>query len=148
MDDQSPIVKLSEHLIAQPSRLGYLVLGQLEDPSSNPTSLLSVDNSLDKALDRFWRLEGSESAAPCSAEDSQVEQLYATTTTRDADGWYVVRLPFRDDAVPLVENQRDPVKHFLRVEQKLEKDPPVHKATPVCCPKQRSLPNTTCFRTL
>lgn len=123
LSSTEPSIKLYDNLIAQPSELGYLLLGQAPNSSLATTSLISVDDSLNDALERFWKIEESDTPVAFSPKEAKVEEFYSETTYRESDGRYVVRLPFDDDAVPLVENQRSPLLHFLRIEKQLEKDP-------------------------
>lgn len=114
---------VQEHVIAQPSELGYLLLGQIPVSTSFPLALLSMEESMEATLDRLWKSEEDPPAKPyLTQEEIQAEEYFVTTTTRHNDGKYVVRLPFR--TVPqLSANRRDPLAHFLRVEARLQKDP-------------------------
>lgn len=50
---------------------------------------------LDRAIRRFWETEELPRAVPATADDDQCEQHFQKTHTRDSDGRYVMRLPFK-----------------------------------------------------
>ncbi|CAO4375216.1 unnamed protein product [Caenorhabditis nigoni] len=54
------------------------------------------DDELCQQLQRFWELEtiGIQDINPHSKSETEANQIFETTTTRNPDGRYVVRLPF------------------------------------------------------
>ncbi|KAL1460507.1 hypothetical protein WDU94_012484 [Cyamophila willieti] len=63
--------------------------------SSNP-----ADVSLDEQLKRFWEIDNVKVDIPVSSDDLQCEEHFQTTHYRESDGTYVVRLPFRQQPPP------------------------------------------------
>ncbi|XP_063831745.1 uncharacterized protein LOC135080954 [Ostrinia nubilalis] len=92
--------------VAQNTKLGWILSGMApsEAVDSSPICLHNtvicmntcVSND-DDMLKKFWELESESKLEPklLSEEEQACENLYAATTTRDADGRYVVKLPFR-----------------------------------------------------
>ncbi|XP_055633267.1 uncharacterized protein LOC129773651 [Toxorhynchites rutilus septentrionalis] len=86
--------------------------------------LTTVDRNLEQALQKFWELETVEPCSMLSAEENFCEDQYATTTTRDSSGRYVVSLPLtRDPLVTLGESRSIAERRFLNLEKRLERDP-------------------------
>ncbi|XP_055644494.1 uncharacterized protein LOC129780350 [Toxorhynchites rutilus septentrionalis] len=86
--------------------------------------LTTVDRNLEQALQKFWELEAVEPCSMLSAEENFCEDQYATTTTRDSSGRYVVSLPLtRDPLVTLGESRSIAERRFLNLEKRLERDP-------------------------
>ncbi|XP_058816948.1 uncharacterized protein LOC131680246 [Topomyia yanbarensis] len=111
---------------------GWTVSGKIS--INHPTipricHLTTVDRSLEQALQKFWELEAVEPCSVYSVEEKQCEELYATTTTRDSSGRYLVRLPLtRDPLVNLGESRAIAERRFLSLEKRLERDPPTKDA--------------------
>ena len=62
------------------------------------TSVKVLENSeISKQLKKFWDLEEVEVSRDQSDGDLYCEQLFNTTTAREDDGKYVVRLPFKQE---------------------------------------------------
>ncbi|XP_053686921.1 uncharacterized protein LOC128736463 [Sabethes cyaneus] len=91
--------------------------------------LTTVDRNLEQALQRFWELETVEPCTLYSAEESQCENLYTATTTRESSGRYIVRLPLtHDPLVSLGESRSVAERRFLNLERRLERDPSVKES--------------------
>ncbi|XP_058840849.1 uncharacterized protein LOC131696319 [Topomyia yanbarensis] len=111
---------------------GWTVSGKIS--INHPTiprvcHLTTVDRSLEQALQKFWELEAVEPCSVYSVEEKQCEELYATITTRDSSGRYLVRLPLtRDPLVNLGESRAIAERRFLSLEKRLERDPPTKDA--------------------
>ncbi|XP_029157227.1 uncharacterized protein LOC114929730 [Nylanderia fulva] len=85
--------------IAQRTIFGWVLSGPTSDAGAPHRSVTvqhcaSADN-LDRELRCFWEVEEVPRRALLSPEEQQCEQHFAQTHSRDADGRYVVRLPFR-----------------------------------------------------
>ncbi|XP_058448880.1 uncharacterized protein LOC131428840 [Malaya genurostris] len=91
--------------------------------------LTTVDRFLESALQKFWELEAVESRSVHSVEETQCEELFSATTTRDSSGRYIVRLPLtRDPLIKLSESRTIAERRFLSHERQLERDPPTKDA--------------------
>lgn len=63
-------------------------------------------DALTKTLQKFWEIENvqSEVVQTLSIDEQQCEDYFDKTATRDANGRFVVRLPFREDPRQLGES--------------------------------------------
>lgn len=92
-----------------------------------PITLLTVADTLDKQVCRFWELESIPSKTFLSQEEEYVESHFKRTTTRSIDGRYTVSLPFNPGMSPPHSNRAKAYKSFLAIESKINKDPIVQK---------------------
>ncbi|XP_055910525.1 uncharacterized protein LOC129944888 [Eupeodes corollae] len=71
--------------------------------------------------ERFWELEEVPEIKPFSNEDKFCEKLYTDTTTRNLDGSYTVKLPFKPhlNISDLGLSRSSAVLQFLRQEKRL-----------------------------
>lgn len=75
---------------------------------------------------KFWEQEEVPNIRQCTPEDEFCENFYQKTTTRQDDGRYVVRLPFKQefpDTVYLGSSRFLALGQFSRMEQNLSKNP-------------------------
>lgn len=88
-------------LIAQNSRLGWLLSGTIHSKVDQSSHNLTVSTTLievDQLLRKFWETEEYKpNEKPLSLLDKQCEEHYKQTHTRQEDGRYIVRLPFKDN---------------------------------------------------
>ncbi|XP_055854500.1 uncharacterized protein LOC129918155 [Episyrphus balteatus] len=61
-----------------------------------------------------------------SPEDEICEKLFAETTTRNADGRYICKLPFKDEVPALGVSREQTLKQYLSTENALAKNPSFH----------------------
>ncbi|XP_075163178.1 uncharacterized protein LOC142235804 [Haematobia irritans] len=83
-------------------------------------------DALSDVLRKFWEIEEIPSHPEISDSDKFCQDLYATTTTRDADGRYVVRLPFKrefPETLYLGSSRFISLGQYTRMERALSKDP-------------------------
>ncbi|XP_041565712.1 uncharacterized protein LOC121467673 [Drosophila elegans] len=96
-------------------------------PSLDKKQFSAYDNGLDKILTKFWEVEDLPIKL-VNESDSVCEENFLRTTTRDANGRYVVTLPFRDPEHPgsgLGYSKSFALSQFLRNEQRLKRDIPL-----------------------
>ncbi|XP_044592032.1 uncharacterized protein LOC123270158 [Cotesia glomerata] len=77
---------------------------------------------LSSQLTKFWNIEDVGSNDSRSFDDSTCETYYQNTTTRDTDGRYVVKLPFRVDDVDFGNSKQLAYKRFLSLQRRLNSD--------------------------
>ncbi|XP_073811694.1 uncharacterized protein [Musca autumnalis] len=118
---------LCESLMGQETIFGWVLTGPI--PLSSPSSTV-VSNfceiSLDKEIRRFWEVENGTRKKFTSNSDKSCEELFVSTTTRNEDGRYVVRLPFKEgfpDKIFLGQSRPSAVSQFLRNESRLLRNP-------------------------
>ncbi|XP_076658716.1 uncharacterized protein LOC143362429 [Halictus rubicundus] len=110
--------------VIQKTGLGWVISGQVElKPTKREKTVCHITNhALSEQLTKFWDLEECEPRRHLSAEDKQCEQYFATTTTRDEQGRYIVRLPFNNKTEMLGETYNRALKRFQALERRLQID--------------------------
>ncbi|XP_076660432.1 uncharacterized protein LOC143363786 [Halictus rubicundus] len=113
--------------VAQNTTLGWILSGPV---ASSPTlSSIGVHHcanveQLDQALRRFWEIEEISTCRFLTKDDEQCENHFRETHTRDPDGRYVVRLPFRHEPpLELGDSRLAALRSLQRVEQRLRSNP-------------------------
>ncbi|XP_025270380.1 uncharacterized protein LOC112639719 [Camponotus floridanus] len=85
--------------IAQETILGWVLSGPTSIPSSSYHTITvqhsAISLSLDKELRRFWEIEEIPRQILLTPEEQQCENYFKSTYSRDSDGRYIVRLPFK-----------------------------------------------------
>ncbi|XP_075158166.1 uncharacterized protein LOC142231444 [Haematobia irritans] len=108
---------------------GWVLSGPMPTESilSFTTKVFALESdTLSDALKRFWEIEEVPAAPEISESEKFCEDFYATTTTRDDDGRYVVRLPFRKEfpeSISLGSSRFTALGQYTRMERTLLKDP-------------------------
>ncbi|XP_058804710.1 uncharacterized protein LOC131671918 [Phymastichus coffea] len=111
----------NSHLIFQKTSFGWVAAGGFNRLScSSPASCKIV--KLDRFLKKFWIIEDFDHEPLRSRDEVFCEEHYATHTTRDASGRYVVRLPFRDSKFNLGSSKQQALRRLHSLENKLGKD--------------------------
>ncbi|XP_037806221.1 uncharacterized protein LOC119600196 [Lucilia sericata] len=105
----------------------------LADPNFNqstPIDLILVkpseNTSLNDTLRKFWEQEELSSHPVISDDDQYCEDFYKQTTTRNASGRYIVRLPFKKefpDHTFLGSSRIAALVQYSRINQSLSKTP-------------------------
>nr|XP_037877020.1 uncharacterized protein LOC119630728 [Bombyx mori] len=109
--------------IAMNSVFGYLLLGKLDLDFSVPTSFQVCFSSFDNDnLQRFWELESIPEKRSYTPDEELCESFFQKTHTRNADGRYVVALPFKPDAPSLGESRSIALARFHKLEYRLERN--------------------------
>lgn len=101
---------------------GYVLIGKVENVSSNPVQSLFCEtqhvDELNKSMNDFFQLE-SVPDFKLSSDTDICESIFRENFYRTNEGRYVVPLPFRD-AAPLFPQSRDlAVQRFLSLERRL-----------------------------
>ncbi|XP_065365565.1 uncharacterized protein LOC135958596 [Calliphora vicina] len=108
---------------------GWVLSGPMktETIQAFSTSVFTSETSeLNSILKKFWEQEEIPSANPISEEDEICEKLYCETTTRNENGRYVVRLPFKKEypeKLFLGSSRFVALAQYSRMEKTLSKDP-------------------------
>ncbi|XP_011859538.1 PREDICTED: uncharacterized protein LOC105557023 [Vollenhovia emeryi] len=117
--------------IAQLTIFGWIVFGscalsrrqghcETEGVSCLQSSIRSPEDS---DLRAFWELEEIPEIKVLSEEETQCELYFVSTHSRRSDGRYIVRLPFKRDAVTEFRNSYQIASRSLdRLENRLSKD--------------------------
>ncbi|XP_011881685.1 PREDICTED: uncharacterized protein LOC105569657, partial [Vollenhovia emeryi] len=96
----------------QKTKLGWILAGRFANPSSKPYKVhvchAKVSNSqLHDSLARFWRLENIEGQGIYTSDELRCEKEFLQSVTRNPQGRYVVRLPFKDHAINNLGETKD-----------------------------------------
>ncbi|XP_057337711.1 uncharacterized protein LOC130675843 [Microplitis mediator] len=109
-------------LILQKTQLGWVVAGGVNNENDvQPVSCQLTD--LSSQLTRFWIIEDAGPKGSRSVDDSLCETHYQRHTTRNADGRYVVQLPFRVENVEFGDSKNQAYRRFLSLQRRLNADP-------------------------
>ena len=83
------------------------------------------DSHVNKLLSRFWDIEDIPTSPErqLSAEERACEDFFIQSTTRDAEGRYIVEFPFKPDAQPLGDSFFQAKRRLLSVERRLANHP-------------------------
>lgn len=108
-------------LILQKTLLGWVVVGGLNCSEGRGAVQCNLVN-LGRELVRFWEIEEVEDVSDKSKEQTECEKHYRETTTRNSDGRYIVRLPFKGSTVDLGHSRSQALRRFYGMRAKLNRD--------------------------
>ncbi|XP_058811118.1 uncharacterized protein LOC131676009 [Topomyia yanbarensis] len=118
---ESHKVRLSEgYPTLQQTVFGYVVVGKLLEPA-NPSSIciVSASRSLETTLHRFWEVENFDDGKSMTPLEQVCEDHFKKTVSRAIDGRYMVRLPVREELLPLLgESYTVAQRRLLAIERK------------------------------
>ncbi|GFT97534.1 retrovirus-related Pol polyprotein from transposon 17.6 [Trichonephila clavipes] len=84
---------------ALPTKLGHLLSGTINTQYNQNSSLICHTLlNIDHSLKQFWELESVPKDIPSKDEDELCESIFVNSHIRNADGRYILKLPFRDDS--------------------------------------------------
>ncbi|XP_062539284.1 uncharacterized protein LOC134207594 [Armigeres subalbatus] len=87
---------------------------------SNVVSMVSLEQS----IERFWMTESLSTNDTLSVEERFCENLYQSTTTRNQQGRYVVRLPLKEELITKLGDSKGPAFHrYQLLERRLARKP-------------------------
>lgn len=125
------LVRCSDGIVAQKTRLGWILSGEREDKSISDehkittlhvTSMVSEDNDL---LRKFWEIETTlyKKRKLLTKEEEMCEEIYKNTTKR-VNGKYTVHLPLRqgiEETLKLCgDTKQQAIYRFKQLEKKLQ----------------------------
>ena len=114
--------------VLQKTQLGWIVAGKIYGiPFSNrkvvQCNAMQCQTSLDSELTKFWELEETSPSKILSSEEIACEKHFSENTTRDADGRYVVRLPFNERKEDLGDSRNLALRRLYSLENRFKKQP-------------------------
>lgn len=113
-----------DDVVAQETIFGWIVTGRAM--AAPMETVVTMHVQLDGLLQKFWEQEEVPKKSMLSVDDAACEALYSATTTRAADGRYVVDLPFRQGGRELGESQFNAVRRLLQMEKRGVKYPEMY----------------------
>lgn len=120
-------IRRHNSLLALNSRLGWLISGRITqtDSKSHHVVVMHTQVEVDQLLRQFWEIdEYIPNKKPLSQLETQCEEHFMKTHTRNADGRYKVCLPFKDEDTPNLGNSRSlAVNRLLQMEKRFKHKP-------------------------
>ncbi|KAL7743211.1 hypothetical protein ACLKA6_016339 [Drosophila palustris] len=112
--------KLDSHgnVIAISSIFGWIITAITITRKAAATTLFSSID-INASLQRFWELEDTNTDLPPDPEDLKVEEHFRDTHTRDAEGRYIVKLPFKRENTTFANTLQGATSRFEAVERRL-----------------------------
>ncbi|GFS89331.1 integrase catalytic domain-containing protein [Trichonephila clavipes] len=104
---------------ALPTKLGHLLSGTINTQYNQNSSLICHTLlNIDHSLKQFWELESVPKDIPSKDEDELCKSIFVNSHIRNADGRYILKLPFRDDS-SIGDSEEGALKRFYSLERKL-----------------------------
>ncbi|XP_025264962.1 uncharacterized protein LOC112638118 [Camponotus floridanus] len=119
----------ANHSILQKTRFGWILAGRLTASSHKSQCIrafhATISNSqLHAQLTRFWQLETVSNPRHYTDEESRCEESFLDNFTRNDQGRYIVKLPFKDQANGKLGNSKDSaLKRFYNLEKRFKRYP-------------------------
>ncbi|KAM8719460.1 hypothetical protein ACLKA7_012076 [Drosophila subpalustris] len=112
--------KLDSHgnVIAISSIFGWIITAITITRKAAATTLFSSID-INASLQRFWELEDTNTDLPPDPEDLKVEEHFRDTHTRDAEGRYIIKLPFKRENTTFANTLHGATSRFEAVERRL-----------------------------
>lgn len=120
-------------VVAQQTTLGWILSGQVRNNSTSAKRVITMHAQIreDQLLKQFWEIEREPDCLKkkLTKEEIKCEELYETTTVRDEDGKYVVRLSFRNEnpQCQYSESKEIALRRFLATEKRLLRNPQLYE---------------------
>lgn len=113
--------------IWQKTVFGWILSGRVQGEQINPkptcmSTMVSSDNSIQNQVQKFWELEEviePKERRKYNAEESKCETHFLKTCSREPNGRFTLKLPFRDNIQQLGESCFMATKRFYQMERKL-----------------------------
>lgn len=116
-------IKLKNNCILHNTVFGWIVSGGCQLPTNQITSCLSM-NTLHNLVHEFWKVDEFKTNSKLLTPDEQrCEQMFRESTTRCADGKFLVKLPLLPNLDQLGDSFEVAKTRFLAQEKKFLKDP-------------------------
>jgi len=118
--------------IWQKTVFGWVLSGRVQSDQSNPqtscmTTMVSSDNSIQNEVQKFWELEEVvelQERRKYSIEECKCETHFLKKCSKEADGRFTLKLPFRNNMQQLLGESRSmATKRFHQMERKLNENP-------------------------
>ncbi|XP_055633775.1 uncharacterized protein LOC129774102 [Toxorhynchites rutilus septentrionalis] len=111
------------------SKVGWIVSGNTHQKYTNiPFACdIATTSDLHRDMERFWSIE-DDSMKAFSPQETACENYFADTTSREPDGRYTVRLPFKGEFVHnLGDNKQTALRRFRHIESRFNRNPTLAK---------------------
>lgn len=116
----------NEELMAQQSKLGWLIFGAVSMVENLEPSSLAIETSamsnLEYLISRLWEIEEVHKQKAWTKEEQACEDIFSKRHYKTMAGRYCVMLPLKDDA-SLGESRHTALHRLYCLESMFEKDP-------------------------
>ncbi|XP_051162144.1 uncharacterized protein LOC127282104 [Leptopilina boulardi] len=119
--------------VAQSTLLGWILSGTVNQSNLNYNSIVLSQHctklsDLQEELVRFWQLEEFIDKKFLTEEEKMCEKFFRDTHTRNSEGRYIVRLPFKKNALSLLGNSfNSAISMLLKTERNLKRNPDLER---------------------
>ena len=118
-------IKENNNVTYRDSLFGWVVIGG--SPSVSIQTLTTCLSSLssipeDETLKKFWEIEDLSQSHHFTNEEQACEQHFQLTTTWNEDGLFIVKLPFKEDAIPLGDSFQQAKRRLKTLLYRLSKN--------------------------
>ncbi|CAI6345421.1 unnamed protein product [Macrosiphum euphorbiae] len=110
--------------MAMETIFGWVLVGPIQSPGSGPIKsfCISVFETLDITIKKFWELEELQVQHRLTPEESIAEKFYQDTTTRLDSGRFMVNLPFKSARPLLGDSKTTALQRYKSLELRLSRD--------------------------
>ncbi|KAK2575356.1 hypothetical protein KPH14_000829 [Odynerus spinipes] len=121
-----------DHPTVQKTLLGWVVAGSINRPLKGTkggkphfSCHLATNKKLHEQIEKFWMMENLEPTSAIPSVDTMdiCEQHFQRTTTCDAEGRFVVNVPWNQEVENLGDSQQHAFQRFNSLERKLRRQP-------------------------
>ncbi|XP_062535559.1 uncharacterized protein LOC134204764 [Armigeres subalbatus] len=123
-------ISLGKHLpVLVNSVFGWVVSGKSTANTCRPPVVANIATIADihRLMERFWTIEEDRSSTAYSIEEQACEDHFTSTVSRTAEGRYQVRLPFKQNVLDqLSDNRRTTVRRFHLLQNRFFHNPDLH----------------------
>lgn len=123
-------IYLGEHLpVLVNSVFGWVVSGKSNVGTSGPPVVANIATVADihRLMERFWKIEEDISPTTYSVEEQACEEYFSRTVSRTSEGRYIVRLPFKENVLErLSDNRSTAVRRLHLLQARLIRNPDLH----------------------
>lgn len=111
--------------IAQKTELGWIISGGNggQKHVASIFMLKIINEDLSENLQKFWESEGIPNKRIFTPNEQRTEDIFVKTTTRGADGRFMVKLPFKNDIPSLDESKKIAKGRYASMTKRLAAKP-------------------------
>lgn len=110
--------------VAQETEIGWVISGPVYKRCENEiTCMVAGLSEIDEKLQKFWEIEEIRGENLLKPEDQECMEHFNNTVTRDDNGKYIVKLPFKKNAKHLGNSKRMAMAQFFQLEKKFKRQP-------------------------
>ncbi|KAJ0169155.1 hypothetical protein K1T71_014936 [Dendrolimus kikuchii] len=112
---------------AQRTNLGWIVMGgtnlKIKTRNKSLVAISNVEPNIEDLLKTIWEID-TDTKRMLTKEEQRCENIYEKTHSRNKEGRYIIRLPFKTEKPQCIEgNTRDTaIKRFMQLENKFRRN--------------------------